>query len=44
MSKFNPGDDFPNLQGSSVNHGTIALPGHLPDGHYGVILAYRAHW
>ncbi len=44
MSKFNPGDPFPQLKGFSVDHDMIELPGALPEGHYGVVLAYRAHW
>ena len=44
MSKFNPGDAFPQLQGFSVNHGMVTLPGDLPEGQWGVVLAYRAHW
>ncbi len=42
--QLNPGDDFPKVQGISVKHGRVALPDDLPENHYGVILAYRAHW
>jgi hypothetical protein len=44
MHKFNAGDPFPNLGGESVNHGTVNLPGDIPEGNYGIVLAYRANW
>ncbi len=44
MAQLRDGDEFPALQGQSVNHGSISLPGNIPAGNYAVIFAYRAHW
>lgn len=44
MPQLNTGDSFPPLKGSSLEHGEISLPGAIPEGNYGVILAYRAEW
>ncbi len=44
MPQLKDGDLFPSLKGTSLTHGEVSLPGAIPDGNYGVILAYRAHW
>ena len=44
MSKFDAGDTFPALQGFSVDHGMVSLPKDIPEGNWGIVLAYRAHW
>ena len=44
MLKIQPGEPFPQLKGTSVNHGEITFPDDIPAGNYGVLLAYRAHW
>ncbi len=44
MAQLKDGDQFPALQGASLNHGQISLPADIPDGKYGVLVVYRAHW
>ena len=44
MQQLNTGDAFPALEAESVKHGRVTLPTALPADHFGVVLAYRAHW
>ncbi len=44
MHKLNGGDSFPAIQAETVKHGKVSLPGDIPEGRYGVVLAYRANW
>ena len=44
MHNFDTGDDFPQLTGETLNHGTLTLPADIAEGGYSLILAYRANW
>jgi peroxiredoxin len=41
--KLHNGDFFPQIDVTTINHGTLSLPGHLR-GQFGVVLFYRGSW